>query len=114
MQTTQSKYVTCFRPVQMPFHVKIKVNLGRAARTDAGVHAAGNVVSLKMIIDIPGVSDLVARINEELPREIRVWNYVCLSIIRSPHIIYLVFLGTGTKFLQRSPVCCQFQVIPIY
>lgn len=53
-----------------------KVGLARAARTDAGVHAAGNVVSLKMIITIPGVKDIVSRINEELPPEIRVWGYV--------------------------------------
>lgn len=52
-----------------------KVGLARAARTDAGVHAAGNVVSLKMIITIPGVNDIVSRINEELPPEIRVWGY---------------------------------------
>ncbi|KAI0653291.1 pseudouridine synthase [Cubamyces menziesii] len=51
-----------------------KVKLGRAARTDAGVHAAGNVVSMKLINEIPGVPDLVAKINEELPPEIRVWS----------------------------------------
>jgi tRNA pseudouridine38-40 synthase len=50
--------------------------LGRAARTDAGVHAAGNVVSIKMITSLPGVPDVVARINEELPPEIRLWGYV--------------------------------------
>ncbi|KAF9565823.1 tRNA pseudouridine synthase [Agrocybe pediades] len=54
----------------------VKVNLARAARTDAGVHAAGNVVSLKMIMDIPGVDDLVTKINDELPPEIRLWGYV--------------------------------------
>jgi tRNA pseudouridine38-40 synthase len=54
----------------------VKVNLGRAARTDAGVHAAGNVVSIKMIVTVPGIRDIVARINEELPPEIRVWGYV--------------------------------------
>ncbi|PPQ63809.1 hypothetical protein CVT24_009804 [Panaeolus cyanescens] len=53
----------------------VKVGLARAARTDAGVHAAGNLVSLKMILTIPGVKDLVARINEELPPEIRLWGY---------------------------------------
>ncbi|KAF8845063.1 pseudouridine synthase [Paxillus ammoniavirescens] len=53
-----------------------KVNLGRAARTDAGVHAAGNVVSMKLIVNIPGVKDWVARINEELPPEIRIWGKV--------------------------------------
>lgn len=54
----------------------VKVALARAARTDAGVHAAGNLVSLKMIITVPGIKDLVARINEELPPEIRLWGYV--------------------------------------
>ncbi|KAJ8489355.1 hypothetical protein ONZ51_g2998 [Trametes cubensis] len=53
-----------------------KVKLGRAARTDAGVHAAGNVVSMKLINEIPGVPDLVAKINEELPPEIRVWSII--------------------------------------
>jgi tRNA pseudouridine38-40 synthase len=40
------------------------------------VHAAGNVVSIKMIVGIPGVPDLVARINEVLPPEIRLWSFV--------------------------------------
>lgn len=53
-----------------------KVNLGRAARTDAGVHAAGNLVSLKMIMSMPGAPDMVIRINKELPPEIRVWGCV--------------------------------------
>ncbi|KAJ7066326.1 pseudouridine synthase [Mycena amicta] len=54
----------------------VKVGLGRAARTDAGVHAAGNVVALKMITEVPGVADLAARINEELPPEIRLWGHI--------------------------------------
>ncbi|KAG9083686.1 tRNA pseudouridine synthase 1 [Ceratobasidium sp. 370] len=53
----------------------VKVNLQRAARTDAGVHAAGNVVSLKMITEPPDTPDLVARLNELLPPEIRVWKF---------------------------------------
>ena len=53
-----------------------QVNFSRAARTDAGVHAAGNLVSMKLITQVPGVADLVARINEELPPEIRLWGYV--------------------------------------
>ncbi|EGW30460.1 uncharacterized protein SPAPADRAFT_157524 [Spathaspora passalidarum NRRL Y-27907] len=43
----------------------------RAARTDKGVHAAGNVVSLKLIIEDP---DIVKKINEHLPDQIRVWG----------------------------------------
>ena len=58
-----------------------QVNLGRAARTDAGVHAAGNLVSIKMITNVPGVPDIVARINEELPPEIRVWSYVSRDVL---------------------------------
>ncbi|KAL1734023.1 pseudouridine synthase, partial [Schizophyllum commune] len=53
----------------------VKVGLKRAARTDAGVHAAGNLVSLKLITAIPGVPDLVARVNEELPPQIRMWGF---------------------------------------
>ncbi|KZT69267.1 pseudouridine synthase [Daedalea quercina L-15889] len=52
----------------------MKVSIRRAARTDAGVHAAGNVVAMKLINNVPGVPDLVARINEELPPEIRLWS----------------------------------------
>lgn len=44
----------------------------RAARTDKGVHAAGNVVSLKMIIED---NDIVEKINSFLPEQIRLWGY---------------------------------------
>ncbi|KAJ4469598.1 pseudouridine synthase [Lentinula aciculospora] len=53
----------------------VKVGLARAARTDAGVHAVGNVVSLKMIMSVPGVDDLRARINSLLPPDIRLWGF---------------------------------------
>lgn len=43
----------------------------RAARTDKGVHAAGNVVSAKLIIED---SDIIEKINKELPDQIRVWG----------------------------------------
>lgn len=44
----------------------------RAARTDKGVHAAGNVISLKMIIEDP---DIVSKINSYLPEQIRLWGF---------------------------------------
>lgn len=53
----------------------------RAARTDKGVHAAGNLLSLKM--QIPPDYDVVERINSFLPEQIRVWGYV--PVIRSFH-----------------------------
>ncbi|KAG8934249.1 tRNA pseudouridine synthase 1 [Tulasnella sp. 418] len=65
-----------------------KVDLQRSARTDAGVHAAGNVVSLKMITappiqplnDAPNpplhtTSSLISQINSLLPPQIRVWSF---------------------------------------
>jgi hypothetical protein len=67
-----------------------QVNLGRAARTDAGVHAAGNVVSIKMITAVPGIPDIVSRINEELPPEIRLWGFVCIKNKTSRKIIWLM------------------------
>ncbi|KAF9205722.1 tRNA pseudouridine synthase 1 [Haplosporangium sp. Z 27] len=50
-----------------------KVSMMRSARTDKGVHAAGNVVSLKMIVDI---EDVVGKINSFLPEQIRLFGYV--------------------------------------
>jgi len=48
-----------------------KSSLVRCARTDKGVHAAGNVISLKLIIEDP---DIVAKINSHLSPQIRVWG----------------------------------------
>lgn len=44
----------------------------RAARTDKGVHAAGNILSLK--INIPNEETLIDDINAILPEQIRVWG----------------------------------------
>ncbi|GAV49636.1 hypothetical protein ZYGR_0P02810 [Zygosaccharomyces rouxii] len=43
----------------------------RAARTDKGVHAGGNLISLKLIIEDPQIKE---KINEKLPEGIRVWD----------------------------------------
>ncbi|CAF9932768.1 MAG: tRNA pseudouridine synthase 1 [Alectoria fallacina] len=48
-----------------------KSSLIRCARTDKGVHAAGNVISLKLIVEDP---DIVANINKHLSPQIRVWG----------------------------------------
>lgn len=45
----------------------------RCARTDKGVHAAGNVISLKLILEDP---EIVAKINSYLPEQIRVLDIV--------------------------------------
>ena len=50
-----------------------KSSFVRCARTDKGVHAAGNVVSLKLIVED---KDIVQKINAELPDQIRVWSIV--------------------------------------
>ncbi|KAJ1917492.1 tRNA pseudouridine synthase 1 [Mycoemilia scoparia] len=50
-----------------------KVGFQRAARTDKGVHAAGQVASLKMIIEDP---DIIEKTNVFLPDQIRLWGYV--------------------------------------
>lgn len=43
----------------------------RAARTDKGVHAAGNVLSCKLIIED---DDILEKINSYLPDQVRVWG----------------------------------------
>ena len=48
-----------------------KSSLVRCARTDKGVHAAGNVISLKLIIEDPSI---VSKINQKLSPQIRVWG----------------------------------------
>ncbi|KAL3457505.1 pseudouridine synthase [Aspergillus heterothallicus] len=50
-----------------------KSSFVRCARTDKGVHAAGNVVSLKMIVED---SNIIQKINEKLSSQIRVWDIV--------------------------------------
>ena len=57
-----------------------KVSFMRAARTDKGVHAAGNVISLKLVIEDP---DIVKKVNAILPPTIRIWGYV--RTLRSFH-----------------------------
>ncbi|KAL5612676.1 hypothetical protein BROUX41_004229 [Berkeleyomyces rouxiae] len=47
-----------------------KSSLMRCARTDKGVHAAGNVISLKLILE----EDTLEKINSHLPEQIRVWG----------------------------------------
>ncbi|KAK5127991.1 hypothetical protein LTR85_005108 [Meristemomyces frigidus] len=48
-----------------------KASLVRCARTDKGVHAAGNMISLKLIVED---EDIVQKINEALSPQIRVWG----------------------------------------
>jgi tRNA pseudouridine38-40 synthase len=48
-----------------------KTSLVRCARTDKGVHAAGNVISLKLIVEEPNIVQII---NEHLPPQIRVWG----------------------------------------
>ena len=50
-----------------------KSSLIRCARTDKGVHAAGNLISLKLIVED---SDVVAKINQHLSPQIRVWGII--------------------------------------
>ncbi|GAA5982254.1 hypothetical protein JCM10908_004802 [Rhodotorula pacifica] len=54
-----------------------KVSLARAARTDAGVHAAVNVLTLKLILNPPAKAEETSiedHINSFLPSGIRVWS----------------------------------------
>lgn len=71
-----------------------KSSLARCARTDKGVHAAGNVISLKLIIED---EDVVDKINEALPPQIRIWgiqrtnnNFNCYQYCDSRWYEYLL------------------------
>ena len=49
-----------------------KVDWMRAARTDKGVSAVGQIVSARLVIDPPGFVD---RVNQHLPKQISVFGY---------------------------------------
>ncbi|KAJ7312387.1 pseudouridine synthase [Mycena albidolilacea] len=93
----------------------VKVKIHRAARTDAGVHAAGNVVSLKMITHVPGVKDMTARINEELPPEIRLWGHIRVQNSFNPRTLcdsrkYTYFFPTYT-LIPPKPSSALYRVL---
>lgn len=54
-----------------------KIGWSRAARTDKGVHAAGNLISLKMEISsnkILSYDSIIEDINKELPKQMEILN----------------------------------------
>eukprot|EP00899_Mesostigma_viride_P012429 jgi/Mesvir1/21187/Mv08647-RA.1 len=59
---------------EINIHEPRKFSFSRAARTDRGVSALGQVVGAKLVLDPPG---LVQRMNEHLPPAIR-----CLGVVR--------------------------------
>ncbi|PWN40023.1 pseudouridine synthase [Ceraceosorus guamensis] len=54
----------------------VKVGLQRAARTDRGVHAAGNLLTLKLILEAPNLPQggVVGAVNDLLPEYVRIWG----------------------------------------
>ncbi|KAI9880221.1 MAG: tRNA pseudouridine synthase 1 [Pleopsidium flavum] len=84
-----------------------KSSLVRCARTDKGVHAAGNVISLKLIIED---KDIVQKINDNLSSQIRVWgierttgSFSCYQACDSR--IYEYLIPTHT-FVPPHPKSC--------
>jgi len=81
-----------------------KASLVRCARTDKGVHAAGNMISLKLIVEDP---DIVQKINAHLPQQIRVWgiertigSFSCYQACDSRFYEYLI---PSYSFLPPHP-----------
>lgn len=71
-----------------------KSALVRCARTDKGVHAAGNMISLKLIVED---ADIVEKINSHLSPQIRVWgiertigSFSCYQVCDSRWYEYLI------------------------
>jgi tRNA pseudouridine38-40 synthase len=83
-----------------------KSSLVRCARTDKGVHAAGNMISLKLIVED---KDIVEKINAELSSQIRVWgiertigSFSCYQAVDSRWYEYLI---PSHAFLPPHPSC---------
>ncbi|GAA5968931.1 hypothetical protein JCM11641_000783 [Rhodosporidiobolus odoratus] len=95
-----------------------KVSLSRAARTDAGVHAAINVISLKMILTPPGLPEgtsLEDYLNTFLPPAMRVWSVIRVQGSFDPrrlcdHRQYEYTLPTHV-FLGPKPGCSMAQTL---
>ncbi|KAI9679603.1 MAG: tRNA pseudouridine synthase 1 [Trizodia sp. TS-e1964] len=84
-----------------------KTSLIRCARTDKGVHAAGNIVSLKLIIEEP---DIAEKINAALSPQIRIWGIIrttggfsCYQACDSRIYEYLI---PTYSFLPPHPKTC--------
>lgn len=95
-----------------------QVSLSRAARTDAGVHAAINVISLKMILTPPGLPEgtsLEDYLNTFLPPAMRVWSVIRVQGSFDPrrlcdHRQYEYTLPTHV-FLGPKPGCSMAQTL---
>lgn len=85
-----------------------KIGWARTARTDKGVHAAGNVVCFKMLMK----ENIIEKINEQLPPAIRVMKYLRVgktfnakSAASSRTYLYIIpsFAFTQLSFAHRTP-----------
>ncbi|KAL2357926.1 tRNA pseudouridine synthase A [Cryomyces antarcticus] len=84
-----------------------KSSLVRCARTDKGVHAAGNMISLKLIVED---DNIVQKINDNLSPQIRVWgiqrtigSFSCYQACDSRWYEYLI---PTHSFLPPHPSSC--------
>ncbi|KAG8624751.1 hypothetical protein KVT40_007818 [Elsinoe batatas] len=92
-----------------------KSSLVRCARTDKGVHAAGNMISLKLIVED---EDIVDKINEHLSPQIRVWgiertinSFSCYQAVDSRWYEYLI---PSNSFISPHPSSFLAQVCAKY
>jgi len=88
-----------------------KVNFVRSCRTDKGVHAAGQVVSLKALM----TNDIVEKINHELPDCIRVFGV--LPVMKGFHAKthcdsrWYEYLLPTYSFMEADPALYTFSNI---
>ncbi|KAF4553367.1 tRNA pseudouridine synthase-like protein 2 [Elsinoe fawcettii] len=92
-----------------------KSSLVRCARTDKGVHAAGNMISLKLIVEDECI---VEKINEHLSPQIRVWgiertinSFSCYQAVDSRWYEYLI---PSNSFISPHPSSFLAQVCAKY
>lgn len=83
-----------------------KISFVRAARTDKGVHAIGQVISGKFIIED---EDIVEKINSHLPEQIRVWG-----IIRTSNSFHAKNAADSRIYEYLLPSYCLMPANPIY
>lgn len=80
-----------------------KYNFVRACRTDKGVSASGNVVSLKALM----IPNIVEKLNEHLPEQIRVLGINLMSKFKLASLHWEGFTHSITPTLDFMNILCR-------
>ena len=91
----------------------------RAARTDKGVHAVSNVISLKLLFDAQEPFDkYVERVNEKLPPTIRIFGTqktpkIILLLLGIQRTLSMFHAKNAVDYRVYEYICPTYALVPI-